>query len=118
MEALISSTAWTPSLTLDATFNTDFAQVEVDDEQINLTRFDLFFPEKRTFFIENSGFFEFGAARQAEVFFSRRIGLDENREQVPIDAGVRLSGKVGPLPDWFAQHADPQRRRCSAGQQL
>ena len=49
----------TPSLTLDATFNTDFAQVEVDDEQINLTRFDLFFPEKRTFFIENSGFFEF-----------------------------------------------------------
>ena len=86
----------TPSLTLDATFNTDFAQVEVDDEQINLTRFDLFFPEKRTFFIENSGFFEFGAARQAEVFFSRRIGLDENREQVPIDAGVRLSGKVGP----------------------
>ena len=86
----------TPSLTLDATFNTDFAQVEVDDEQINLTRFDLFFPEKRTFFIENSGFFEFGAARQAEVFFSRRIGLDENREQVPIDAGVRLSGKAGP----------------------
>jgi len=85
----------TPSLTLDATFNTDFAQIEVDDEQINLTRFDLFFPEKRTFFIENSGFFEFGAAQQVELFFSRRIGLDENREQVPIDAGVRLSGKVG-----------------------
>jgi hypothetical protein len=101
----------TPSLTLDATFNTDFAQVEVDDEQINLTRFDLFFPEKRTFFIENSGFFEFGAAQKAEIFFSRRIGLDENREQVPIDAGVRLSGKAGP-------YANPQRRRRGAGQQL
>ncbi len=85
----------TPNLTLDATVNTDFAQVEVDDEQVNLTRFDLFFPEKRPFFLENSGFFEFGSPREVEIFFSRRIGLDEEANAVPIDAGVRLSGKVG-----------------------
>ena len=86
----------TSSLTLDATFNTDFAQVEVDDEQVNLTRFDLFFPEKRPFFLENSGFFEFGSPREVEIFFSRRIGLDEDRNPVPINAGARLSGKSGP----------------------
>ena len=85
----------TPGLTLDGTVNTDFAQVEVDDVQINLTRFDLFFPEKRPFFLENSGFFEFGTPREVEIFFSRRIGLDENRQEVPIDAGARMSGKVG-----------------------
>ena len=85
----------TPGLTLDGTVNTDFAQVEVDDVQINLTRFDLFFPEKRPFFLENSGFFEFGSPREVEIFFSRRIGLDENRQQVPIDGGARMSGKVG-----------------------
>ena len=85
----------TSGLTLDATFNTDFAQVEVDEEQINLTRFDLFFPEKRPFFLENSGFFEFGTTREVEIFFSRRIGIDENRQLVPIDAGARISGKVG-----------------------
>ena len=59
----------TPGLTLDATVNTDFAQVEVDDVQINLTRFDLFFPEKRPFFLENSGFFEFGTPQEVEIFF-------------------------------------------------
>jgi len=85
----------TPSLTLDATFNTDFAQVEVDEEQVNLTRFDLFFPEKRGFFLENAGTFEFGTPREVELFFSRRIGIDDSGEQVPIDAGLRLSGKVG-----------------------
>ena len=86
----------TPSLTLDATFNTDFAQVEVDEEQINLTRFDLFFPEKRPFFLENSGIFDFGTPRETEIFFSRRIGIDDSGSQVPIDAGLRLSGHVGP----------------------
>jgi hypothetical protein len=86
----------TSSLTLDGTFNTDFAQVEVDDEQINLTRFDLFFPEKRPFFLENSGFFDFGSPQETEIFFSRRIGIDDSGEQVPIDAGLRLSGKAGP----------------------
>ena len=85
----------TPGLTLDGTVNTDFAQVEVDDVQINLTRFDLFFPEKRPFFLENSGFFEFGSPREVEIFFSRRIGLDDNRQEVPIDGGARMSGKVG-----------------------
>ncbi len=85
-----------PGLTLDATVNTDFAQVEVDDEQINLTRFDLFFPEKRPFFLENAGFFEFGTPREVELFFSRRIGIDENRNPVPIDVGARISGKAGP----------------------
>ena len=85
----------TPSLTLDATVNTDFAQVEVDEQQINLTRFDLFFPEKRPFFLENSGIFDFGAARETEIFFSRRIGIDESGNQIPIDAGVRLSGYAG-----------------------
>lgn len=85
----------TPTLTLDATVNTDFAQVEVDDDQLNLTRFDLFFPEKRSFFLENSGLFEFGSPREVEVFFSRRIGLDEEGSPVPIGAGARLSGRVG-----------------------
>ena len=85
----------TPGLTLDGTLNTDFAQVEVDDVQINLTRFDLFFPEKRPFFLENSGFFEFGSPQEVEIFFSRRIGLDENRQEVPIGGGARMSGKVG-----------------------
>ncbi|HZS52710.1 MAG TPA: DUF5916 domain-containing protein [Bryobacterales bacterium] len=85
----------TPSLTLDATFNTDFAQVEVDEQQINLTRFDLFFPEKRPFFLENSGNFDFGTPMETEIFFSRRIGLTAAGDQVPIDAGVRLTGKAG-----------------------
>lgn len=84
------------SLTLDFTVNTDFAQVEVDEEQVNLTRFDLFFPEKRPFFLENSGFFEFGTPREIEIFFSRRIGIDPSGVEVPIDAGLRLSGKLGP----------------------
>jgi hypothetical protein len=87
----------TPSFTLDATLNTDFAQVEVDEEQINLSRFDLFFPEKRPFFLENSGTFEFGTPQHVELFFSRRIGIDQaSGEEIPIDAGLRLSGKVGP----------------------
>src|SRR3989449_118238 len=85
----------TSSLTLDATFNTDFAQVEVDEQQVNLTRFDLFFPEKRPFFLENAGIFDFGAARETEVFFSRRIGIDDSGVEIPIDAGVRLSGHLG-----------------------
>jgi len=85
----------TPSLTLDATFNTDFAQVEVDEQQVNLTRFDLFFPEKRPFFLENAGIFDFGAARETELFFSRRIGIDDSGVEIPIDAGFRLSGHAG-----------------------
>lgn len=82
------------SLTLDLTVNTDFAQVEVDDQQVNLTRFSLFFPEKRAFFLENAATFAVGASRSAELFFSRRIGLSGGQE-VPIQAGARMSGKVG-----------------------
>ena len=85
----------TPSMTLDLTYNTDFAQVEVDEEQINLDRFNLFFPEKRPFFLENAGLFSVGQAGQTEVFFSRRIGIGESGEQIPILGGGRLSGKVG-----------------------
>ena len=82
------------SLTLDLTVNTDFAQAEVDDQQVNLTRFSLFFPEKRAFFLENAGTFSVGASRSAELFFSRRIGLSGGQE-VPIQGGARLTGKVG-----------------------
>ena len=85
----------TPSLTLDATYQTDFAQVEVDDEQINLDRFTLFFPEKRPFFLENAGLFSVGQSGAVDVFFSRRIGLGERGEQIPIIGGGRLSGQVG-----------------------
>lgn len=84
------------SLTLDLTVNTDFAQAEVDDQQVNLTRFSLFFPEKRAFFLENAGTFAVGASRSAELFFSRRIGLTSGQE-VPIQGGARLTGKVGDM---------------------
>ena len=92
----------TSGLTLDATYNTDFAQVEVDDQQINLDRFNLFFPEKRPFFLENAGAFSVrntGPASgrnmgQTELFFSRRIGIGKGGVQIPILAGARLSGKV------------------------
>ena len=84
----------TPSLNLDATYNTDFAQVEVDNQQINLTRFNLRFPEKRPFFQENAGLFRIGKGNELDLFFSRRIGLDENGGLVPIRGGGRLSGKV------------------------
>ena len=82
----------TPALTLDLTYNTDFAQVEADEVQISLDRFNLFFPEKRPFFLENAGLFTVGRSRQVELFFSRRIGLSGDGEIVPIDYGARLSG--------------------------
>lgn len=85
----------TPSLTLDLTYNTDFAQVEVDDQQVNLDRFNLFFPEKRAFFLENAGQFGVGSPGEVDLFFSRRIGIGENGSLVPIIGGGRLSGKVG-----------------------
>ncbi len=88
-----------PGLVLDMTVNTDFAQVEVDDEQVNLTRFSLFFPEKREFFLENAGIFEFGFRSFMEpppflLFFSRQIGIAEDGE-VPVLGGLRLTGRVG-----------------------
>jgi hypothetical protein len=84
----------TPSLTLDLTYNTDFAQVEVDEQRVNLTRFPLFFPEKRPFFLENAGVFSAGTPQAAELFFSRRIGIDANGQPVPIIGGGRVSGNV------------------------
>ena len=102
----------TQGLTADLTYNTDFAQVEVDEQQVNLTRFSLFFPEKREFFLEGQGIFDFGGGFRGGptayyfrgerfggaapvLFFSRRIGLNEGRT-VPIQGGGRLTGKLGP----------------------
>ena len=91
----------TQNLTADFTYNTDFAQVEVDTAQVNLTRFSLFFPEKREFFLEGQGIFNFGGAggvgggNAPVLFFSRRIGLDAGRA-VPVHVGGRLTGRVGP----------------------
>jgi len=89
------------NLTTDFTYNTDFAQVEADEQQVNLTRFNLFFPEKREFFLENQGTFGFGGASTSGaasdtpiLFYSRRIGLNGNRE-VPLNVGGRLTGRVG-----------------------
>jgi hypothetical protein len=88
-----------PGLVLDATVNTDFAQVEVDDQQVNLTRFSLFFPEKREFFLENAGIFQFGSPGSFgpppfQLFFSRRIGISDDGP-VPVIGGARMTGRVG-----------------------
>ena len=92
----------TSNLTADLTFNTDFAQVEADQEQVNLTRFSLFFPEKRPFFLEGAGLFDFGIPRTSFrrpppllLFYSRRIGLEEGRA-IPIIGGGKITGKAGP----------------------
>jgi hypothetical protein len=82
----------TSNLTLDLTLNTDFAQVEADNVQINLTRFNLFYPEKRPFFLERASLFAFGDAQETEVFFSRRIGISNE-----ILGGGRLTGQAGRL---------------------
>ena len=89
----------TQNLSADFTYNTDFAQVEADEQQVNLTRFSLFFPEKREFFLENSGIFSFGGSTGGNVpvmFYSRRIGLNGS-SVVPLDAGGRLTGRVGKM---------------------
>ena len=91
----------TSNLIADVTYNTDFAQVEADQEQVNLTRFSLFFPEKRPFFLEGAGLFDFGVPRQSFrkpppmlLFYSRRIGLAEENA-IPIIFGGKASGKIG-----------------------
>ena len=94
----------TQNLVADLSVNTDFAQVEADEQQVNLTRFSLFFPEKREFFLENQGTFAFGGARSSGargggtdtpvLFYSREIGLDRGRE-IPMDVGGRLTGRIG-----------------------
>ncbi len=83
--------------TLDLSYNTDFAQVEVDDQQVNLTRFSLFFPEKRLFFQERSGIFSFNLGFRDQLFYSRRIGIDEDGVPIPIYGGARLVGRTN---DW------------------
>lgn len=96
--------AITNGLTLDLTVNADFAQVEVDNQVVNLDRFSLFFPEKRDFFLENQGIFQIGTMGKAPssldpedvaVFYSRRIGLSADRNPVPILGGARLTGRAG-----------------------
>jgi len=91
----------TSNLTADLSLNTDFAQVEADQEQVNLTRFELFFPEKRDFFLEGASIFRFGerpfspVLPASELFFSRRIGLSEDNEPIPLLGGVKMTGKTG-----------------------
>jgi Domain of unknown function (DUF5916) len=114
----------TPSLNLDLTFNPDFSQVEVDRQVANVSRFELFFPETRQFFIENQDLFGMFGFPTTRPFFSRRIGLSSNpltgqNEKIPILAGARLSGKltdklrIGLLnmttdrKDWDATHTSP-----------
>lgn len=109
----------TPALTLDLTYNTDFSQVEVDQEQVNLTRFSRFFPERRDFFIENAGAFTFGdveernyrsgaTLRDFTLFNSRRIGITGDGRPVSILGGGRLSGRAG---EWNVGLLDMQTRR-------
>ena len=92
----------TSGVNLDATVNTDFAQVENDEQQVNLTRFSLLFPEKRDFFLENAGLFQMGTGTtftstpvETDLFFSRKIGLSDDGQPIPILAGARLAGKNG-----------------------
>jgi Domain of unknown function (DUF5916) len=85
----------TPTMKLNLTINTDFAQVESDQQQVNLTRFSLFYPEKREFFLEGKDYFDFGLGRSIRPFYSRRIGLAPDRSTIPIIAGARLLGKTG-----------------------
>ena len=110
----------TPSLTLDATYNTDFSQVEVDQEQVNLTRFSLLFPERREFFIENSGAFQFGDVTERNYrmgaspndftfFNSRQIGLTPDGRPIPIVGGARLTGRMG---QWDVGALDMQTQRA------
>jgi hypothetical protein len=80
-----------PNTKLSLSFNTDFAETEVDDRRVNLTRFPLFFPEKRKFFLEDSGVFEFGTSNDVVPFFSRRIGIDDQGDTVPLLANAKLT---------------------------
>ncbi len=118
----------TSGLTWDFTINTDFSQVEADEQQINLTRFNLFFPEKRDFFLENSGVFQFGsgtvprgggaaggrqnASQDMIFFFSRQIGLSPRGDAIPLLAGSRITGRVG---GWSVGALNIQQQRQKDG---
>jgi hypothetical protein len=82
-------------LTLDLTTNADFAQADVDRQIINFSRFPLFLPERRPFFTEGAGIFDFGRTQETQLFYSRRIGLSRSGEPIPLLAGARLSGRIG-----------------------
>ena len=104
--------AVTPNLTLDLTANTDFAEVEVDDQRVNLTRFPLFFPERRPFFLERAGTFELRTAETDLLFNSRRVGLTAAGEPVRLLGGARLVGRVG---RWDLGVFDTQTGRTPGG---
>jgi hypothetical protein len=93
---LDAKVALTSSLNLDLTVNPDFSQVDVDVQQTNLTRFNLRFPEQRGFFLENDDLFTGFGPNSAKPIFTRRIGLDQNNNPVPIQYGARLSGNLNP----------------------
>ena len=93
----------TPSLTAEFTANPDFGQAEVDQQVVNLSRFSVFFPEKRDFFLENAGVFLFGREESNQLFFTRRIGLTGRGQPVPVDYGAKVTGKVGRYNVGFLQ---------------
>ena len=99
------------NLTLDLTANTDFAQVEADDQQVNLDRFPLFFPERRRFFQEGSGIFDFTSGGGLRLFNSRRIGLASDLTPVPVAGGARLVGRMG---GWDVGMLEMQTRALNA----
>lgn len=105
----------TPSLTAEFTVNPDFGQAEIDNQVINLTRFSVFFPEKRDFFLENSGIFLFGREEENQAFFTRRIGLTDDGAPVPIDYGAKLTGRIGPYNVGFLQVQTRKLGEASTG---
>lgn len=106
----------TDNLVLDLTANTDFAQVESDDQQINLTRYSLYFPEKRLFFLERASVFDFNTGGNNNLFYSRRIGLSSQGQPIRIYGGARLTGRIGKWDVGFLDmHTAPLKTRNSAG---
>lgn len=105
----------TPSLTAEFTANPDFGQAEVDEQVVNLTRFSVFFPEKRDFFLENAGIFLFGRAGANQLFFTRRIGLTDEGAPLPIDYGAKITGKIGPYNVGFLQAQTRKVGESSSG---
>lgn len=93
----------TPNLRAAATVNTDFAEAEVDRRRVNLTRFPLFYPEQRDFFLENASIFEFAPLNAVNPYFSRRIGLDDAGRPIPVEYGARLAGQAGAYDLGFLQ---------------
>jgi len=98
----------TSNLTMDVTFNTDFGQVEADDEKVNLTRYALYYPEKRMFFQERSSIFDYNLGSGGKLFYSRRVGIDDDGNFVPIWGGARLTGRAG---KWDVGFMDMQTQK-------